>query len=336
MNIIIFLILLLLLVILILVNLKENFVLRQVSGRNKDINVNQHILRYINYSKVDNIGLEMSYSEFNKIINNIPKNNYYSSIKELNIDLLKHINLESSKINKYGNKSFQINKMINIKKTNKLITYNLEIFRDIKYHYFVIQMQVSNNNNLHSIKSINIIAILLNENLDILSQKKINFDDYFSTKLLTNPDIIKNKILSELNYRSDSKNRCFNKNSTTKLTCLSNNNNTKVGIWDKPCVSNNDCPFYKKNKNYINTRGGCINGYCEMPININKRTYKTYTEDPICYNCKTNNYCKGINCNMCCDDQKDRNKYPNLKSPDYIFSKDTIIRKNLDIKSNIL
>ena len=31
-----------------------------------------------------------------------------------------------------------------------------------------------------------------------------------------------------------------------------------------------ECPFYKSNKNYENTFGDCINGYCEVPIGLNK------------------------------------------------------------------
>ena len=36
--------------------------------------------------------------------------------------------------------------------------------------------------------------------------------------------------------------------------------------WDKPCLRNEDCPFYKKNMNYPNNFGQCINGFCEMPL----------------------------------------------------------------------
>ena len=36
----------------------------------------------------------------------------------------------------------------------------------------------------------------------------------------------------------------------------------------------------ENNKNYPNNRGGCINGYCEMPINIKSRGYKYYDPSP--------------------------------------------------------
>ena len=38
-------------------------------------------------------------------------------------------------------------------------------------------------------------------------------------------------------------------------------------------------------------------------------------------NCKKNN-CLGTECFTCCEEQLDRKKYPNLKSPDYIFKND--------------
>ena len=81
--------------------------------------------------------------------------------------------------------------------------------------------------------------------------------------------------------------------------------------------------FYKKNNNYPNKRGGCKKGYCEMPVNINLLGYKEYLDSnkAICYNCKKEN-CNGIECNMCCEDQKDSEKYPNLNGPDYAYPND--------------
>ena len=100
------------------------------------------------------------------------------------------------------------------------------------------------------------------------------------------------------------------------------------GIWDKPCIEDKDCPFYKKNKNYINNRGGCIKpklhgysgkyGHCEMPINAKRVGYKKYINPPFCHGCK------GIRDEECCERQKDRKLFPELKSPHYIFHNDNI------------
>lgn len=96
-----------------------------------------------------------------------------------------------------------------------------------------------------------------------------------------------------------------------------------VGIWDKPCKTNSECPFYKANLNYPNSRGGCIDGSCELPSGMKPIGYKHYTKDlPMCHQCKPIKGCSGYKCNHCCRDQKDPSKYPNLKSPDYVFEKD--------------
>tara|TARA_Y100000389_G_C17471316_1_gene531438 strand:- start:8155 stop:9297 length:1143 start_codon:yes stop_codon:yes gene_type:complete len=64
---------------------------------------------------------------------------------------------------------------------------------------------------------------------------------------------------------------------------------TNHSLWDKKCYSDNDCPFYLKNKNYPNTRGGCIKkdkekyGSCEMPVGINQLGYTKYDGSPFCY-----------------------------------------------------
>ena len=50
--------------------------------------------------------------------------------------------------------------------------------------------------------------------------------------------------------------------------------------------------------------------------------YDTATK-PFCNNCKKQN-CLGLECFTCCGEQLDRKKYPNLKSPDYIFKNDGI------------
>lgn len=93
------------------------------------------------------------------------------------------------------------------------------------------------------------------------------------------------------------------------------------GYWDKQCTKNEECPFWRANKNYTNTRGGCVDGWCEMPVNIKQVSYKQYTIDtkPYCYNCdeKDDMY-------ECCENQKEKNRdsYTLLASPDYAFAGD--------------
>tara|TARA_Y100000389_G_scaffold195238_1_gene226369 strand:+ start:12063 stop:13478 length:1416 start_codon:yes stop_codon:yes gene_type:complete len=56
------------------------------------------------------------------------------------------------------------------------------------------------------------------------------------------------------------------------------------GIWDKPCIKDTECPFYKKNQNYENEFGGCNNGLCEMPLNVQRIGFTNFTSKPICHN----------------------------------------------------
>lgn len=122
----------------------------------------------------------------------------------------------------------------------------------------------------------------------------------------------------------DKKYKCFLKDGFNESTCKSYSLSDKTsGVFDKPCNSNEECPFYKKNKNYENSRGGCVKGYCEMPLNIERIGYKVYysKDKPFCHNCNRKD-CLGDDCFTCCEEQKDENKYINLKSPDYMFSND--------------
>ena len=85
------------------------------------------------------------------------------------------------------------------------------------------------------------------------------------------------------------------------------------------CTSNNQCPFYKSNKNYKNDRGGCMkDGQCELPLGLVRTGYNTYSEvdQPICHNCSLDNV-------YCCGTQKGYS----FKSPDYAFRNDFIERE---------
>lgn len=88
------------------------------------------------------------------------------------------------------------------------------------------------------------------------------------------------------------------------------------GVWDRPCRYDNECPFYKANRNYPNEFGGCKSGLCEMPVGIERRGARQYgaVERAICRNCKEED-----RFNNCCEKQKD---YRGLLSADYVFEND--------------
>ena len=81
---------------------------------------------------------------------------------------------------------------------------------------------------------------------------------------------------------------------------------TYYSLWDKRCVVDDDCPYYKANANYPNNRGGCINGgFCEFPVGVKRLGFTKYSDKnlnkPLCYNCN--------------DTTAD-------KKPDYVFEND--------------
>jgi len=126
-------------------------------------------------------------------------------------------------------------------------------------------------------------------------------------------DFLDKRKKDEFSYKHRS--FCIGGKGNTKETCessiTSSGDNKIPGTWDSPCLDNYDCPFYKKNKNYDNERGGCKNELCEMPLNIVQLGPKTYEKNykPFCHNCPENNP-------TCCDTQT------NFKSPDYAFKDD--------------
>ena len=85
---------------------------------------------------------------------------------------------------------------------------------------------------------------------------------------------------------------CYGSTGRTQVECeLDNDTNfgkKPRGVWDKTCQTNKECPFFKSNKNYTNTFGGCNEGICEMPIGIRRLGNRYYDVDSIkdadCYN----------------------------------------------------
>lgn len=105
--------------------------------------------------------------------------------------------------------------------------------------------------------------------------------------------------------------------------CISNYDATgkspkPVMIWDRRCERNEECPFYQANKNYKNYFGGCIDGYCQVPVGVTPLGYRQYDtgNQPFCHGCKD------PSTPFCCEHQRDKSKYPHLSSPDYAFPLD--------------
>jgi hypothetical protein len=98
---------------------------------------------------------------------------------------------------------------------------------------------------------------------------------------------------------------------------------TKKSIytWDKMCEKDNECDFYLINKNeWAKKKGGCNNGYCELPLGIKRKSFKKYEINensfPICYGCK------GKEPKDCCKSQENNKDY---MSPNYIFPDEILV-----------
>lgn len=113
---------------------------------------------------------------------------------------------------------------------------------------------------------------------------------------------------------------------------------------DKPCTTNEECPFFKANKNYPNEYGACQpDGTCQMPIGMVRMGYTKYFDrdpyQPFCYQCKNPKD------TMCCEDQvrlTELNQlypraaaYTHLKSADYAFPNDTQLREEAKLPTTI-
>jgi hypothetical protein len=96
-----------------------------------------------------------------------------------------------------------------------------------------------------------------------------------------------------------------------KSECLSTVDHTgrlkQPDVWDAPCTIHHECPFFQRDSVTKSLRGGCKDGYCEMPIGTKLIGFKNYTGNPICKGCPKDML-------NCCTYQK---------HPDYVFPSTT-------------
>lgn len=155
-----------------------------------------------------------------------------------------------------------------------------------------------------------------------------------------NMEFLDNIKIEQARTKEEELYKCFYKEANNELECISKEyikskdsediTMGSKGIWAKSkCTINEECPYYLANKNYSNNRGGCINGKCEMPLNVDLLTPLMPSPDmePLCHNCNKDS-CEGIDCFKCCKDQENPDLYPGLVSPDYAFDSDIEARLN--------
>jgi hypothetical protein len=121
--------------------------------------------------------------------------------------------------------------------------------------------------------------------------------------------------------------RCFGANGETQQKC-----EERDGYWDKPVVADAECPFYQANKNYVNVLGGVHpeGQYCQLPLGMKSVGYRFHSADPahkpLCYNCRIGKDGSPNSIGPCCDEQRNKELYPNLVTPDYAFPGDGLER----------
>lgn len=121
--------------------------------------------------------------------------------------------------------------------------------------------------------------------------------------------------------------RCFGAPETRKDQC-----EAAGGYWDTPVKSNEECPFFRANKNYVNRLGGVHpdGDFCELPVNMKRVGYRNFSVDPAhepyCYNCRIGADGMPGSMGPCCEEQRNKQLYPNLAGPDYAFAGDELER----------
>ena len=270
------------------------------------------------------------YDEFNLNSEFHPddKRKYYL----VNYDLLK-----KEKLSKITNKS-----VINIQFYKKL--------KDISYNIQVI-VSYSDETLSYIIEKIDIVGVDMNEHILMKNKSKLqkycslgdsdNLGKCHGDEILEKDEMktfFKNLIegnrqelgQKEIKFLDDRKKKmeehqenrkfkCFDNDGFNESTCKSYSFRTRtIGTWDKPCTKNEECPFY----NSKISRGGCKQGYCELPLNMIRKGYKKFDPNvkPFCHNCEIPN-CLGEDCFTCCEEQKKKG------SPNYMFKNDKFGRK---------
>lgn len=52
------------------------------------------------------------------------------------------------------------------------------------------------------------------------------------------------------------------------------------GVWDRPCTRDHECPYFS-----ADARGGCVRGFCEMPLGVNNIAFTVPEGRPVCRSC---------------------------------------------------
>jgi|TARA_B110000259_G_C14010673_1_gene399498 hypothetical protein len=322
---------------------------------NEFVKINYYIqhLDFLKISKEWSIRKQEN-ARFKNVMENFNEQKGYSLKFKIND---KNIIAHKKELNKLSIENiviFKINKKIingvPIKKGDKLYTRSgLGNFEKIKFYYVINidEKYVYVKDTLYIVISQNIYntreisegfdRILLNKNLITKYKLEENDKVYFNiNKNLIIGKVAKDNLNLIINIdKKDPNNkylpqfRCYQDETIlTKTECEGNvdkiGKDKTIYNWDRPCKTNTECPFYLKNKNYTNERGGCNNGYCELPIGVKRLSYRNYDKNitegnyPHCHGCNIND---GIDC---CEKQEKNKK---MNGANYAFKNDNEDRR---------
>ena len=149
---------------------------------------------------------------------------------------------------------------------------SIHIYRQNRIRYFSLHFNIIIPNKNKNKITINNYYI---NDLKIVGVKTLPIIDENNTQK-TDLKFLQDRTLGELmSDREGGDFKCFHPkgengelpNYTNKLDCISYHKEVDgVGIWDEPCKSSVECPFYQANKNYSNQFGGCIDGKCHYQL----------------------------------------------------------------------
>lgn len=140
-------------------------------------------------------------------------------------------------------------------------------------------------------------------------------------------------------WDADKKHACFidgRQVTSDVLTSTQNSCEAAGGVWDSPCESDKQCPYFQANGNYPNTRGKCnvYSGMCELPEGLQRRSFRTaqtQKDNPnsvsVCHNCPTGSRFRLDRNDTCCEVQaRGIAQRPiggtGMNTPDYMFAGD--------------
>lgn len=246
---------------------------------------------------------------------NLDSNNIY--FKRIKLDDLKnpekifdylftYMVLGSEYLNYICNQRYYVNGMkdLDINRIKAYYPFINENYNTVKYYYSKINEAKSADDEK---KTNDIYLSTVNSLLPIMRYNIVSSVENFITRLEMPADYL--EAVKESYYKTDKNTMggsgsgssgfygCYgNSEVNNKFECDSYYNidgtpKTYYSLWDKKCVANDECPYYKSNSNYLNNRGGCINnGFCEFPVGVKRLGFTKYTDTdlnkPLCYNCE--------------------------------------------------